>query len=221
MSPSDISPEARSRLALALDVDDLVEAGRLGKRMFPWFSVAKVGLELFSASGPETIGTFLDQGYDVFLDLKLHDIPTTVGKAARVLGSLGVSYVTVHASGGPQMLSAAVDGLSEGAAAAGLAPPMALAVSILTSETDAPSGLFEERLGYAVQAECGGVVCAANELSEVRRLAPELLSVVPGIRPDGVASHDQGRPATPSLAIGQGAGLLAVSYTHLTLPTKA
>ncbi|MEE3140158.1 MAG: orotidine-5'-phosphate decarboxylase [Actinomycetota bacterium] len=210
MSPSDISPEARSRLALALDVDDLVEAGRLGKRMFPWFSVAKVGLELFSASGPETIGTFLDQGYDVFLDLKLHDIPTTVGKAARVLGSLGVSYVTVHASGGPQMLAAAVDGLSEGAAAAGLAPPMALAVSILTSETDAPSGLFEERLGYAVQAECGGVVCAANELSEVRRLAPELLSVVPGIRPDGVASHDQGRPATPSLAIGQGAGLLVI-----------
>ena len=108
------------------------------------------------------------------------------------------------------MLSAAVDGLSEGAAAAGLAPPMALAVSILTSETDAPSGLFEERLGYAVQAECGGVVCAANELSEVRRLAPELLSVVPGIRPDGVASHDQGRPATPSRAIGQGAGLLVI-----------
>ena len=113
MDTHNVSEEARLRLALALDVDDLVEAGRLGRRMLPWFSVAKVGLELFSASGPEAVGIFVDQGYDVFLDLKLHDIPTTVGKTARVLGSLGVSYVTVHASGGLQMLSAAVDGLNE------------------------------------------------------------------------------------------------------------
>ena len=107
MKTPDISEDVRSRLALALDVDDLVEAGRLGRRMSPWFSVAKVGLELFSAAGPEAVGAFVDQGYEVFLDLKLHDIPTTVGKAARVLGSLGVSYVTVHASGGVDMLSAA------------------------------------------------------------------------------------------------------------------
>ena len=210
MGPPDISEEVRSRLALALDVDDLVEAGRLGRRMLPWFSVAKVGLELFSASGPEAVGILVDQGYDVFLDVKLHDIPTTVGKAARVLGSLGASYVTVHASGGTQMLSAAVGGLNEGASAVGLAPPMVLAVTILTSDRDAPSGLLEERLGHAVNAGCGGVVCAASELAEVSRLAPEMLSVVPGIRPDGVASHDQGRPATPSQAISQGAGLLVI-----------
>ena len=150
MDTHNVSEEARLRLALALDVDDLVEAGRLGRRMLPWFSVAKVGLELFSASGPEAVGIFVDQGYDVFLDLKLHDIPTTVGKTARVLGSLGVSYVTVHASGGLQMLSAAVDGLNEGASAAGLTAPMVLAVTILTSEVDASVGLFEERLGFAV-----------------------------------------------------------------------
>ena len=120
MNNPEIANEVRSRLALALDVDDLVEAGRFGRRMLPWFSVAKVGLELFAASGPEAVGAFVDQGYEVFLDLKLHDIPTTVGKTAKVLGSLGVSYVTVHSSGGVDMLAAAVDGLNEGASAAGL-----------------------------------------------------------------------------------------------------
>jgi len=207
---SDADNDPRSRLALALDVDDLVEAGRLGRKMLPWFSVAKVGLELFSASGPEAVGVFLDQGYEVFLDLKLHDIPTTVGKAAKVLGSLGVSYVTVHASGGVDMLAAAVDGLNEGASAAGLVPPMVLAVTVLTSDSEAPESLLQERLRYAVNADCGGVVCAASDLPEISSVAPELLSVVPGIRPEGVAANDQGRPATPSEAIKQGAGLLVI-----------
>ena len=87
---------------------------------------------------------------------------------------------------------------------------MVLAVTILTSEVDASVGLFEERLGFAVDAQCGGVVCASSELVEVSRLAPELLSVVPGIRPAGVAAHDQGRPATPTQAIRRGAGLLVI-----------
>lgn len=210
MNPPNIANEVRSRLALALDVDDLVEAGRLGRRMLPWFSVAKVGLELFSASGPEAVGAFVDQGYEVFLDLKLHDIPTTVGKAAKVLGSLGVSYVTVHSSGGVEMLAAAVDGLNEGASAAGLTPPMVLAVTVLTSDVEAPESLLQERLEYVVEADCGGVVCAASDLSEVSLAAPELLSVVPGIRPEGVAANDQGRPATPREAIEQGAGILVI-----------
>ncbi|MFL2986261.1 MAG: orotidine-5'-phosphate decarboxylase [Candidatus Poriferisodalaceae bacterium] len=210
MNYPDIANDARSRLALALDVDDLVEAGRLGRRMLPWFSVAKVGLELFAASGPEAVGTFVDQGYEVFLDLKLHDIPTTVGKTAKVLGSLGVSYVTVHSSGGTDMLAAAVHGLNEGAAAAGLTPPMVLAVTVLTSDSEAPGSLLQERLGYAVEADCGGVVCAASDLVEVSTVAPELLAVVPGIRPEGVAANDQGRPATPREAIKQGAGILVI-----------
>ena len=121
------------------------------------------------------------------------------------------------------MLSAAVDGLNEGASAAGLTPPMVLAVTILTSDTDAPSGLFEERLGYAVNADCGGVVCAASELAQLSKLAPELLPVVPGIRPDGTSSHDQGRPATPAQAIRQGAGLLVIgrAVTESTHPEEA
>ena len=210
MNNPDIADEVRSRLALALDVADLVAAGRFGRRMLPWFSVAKVGLELFAASGPEAVGAFVDQGYEVFLDLKLHDIPTTVGKTAKVLGSLGVSYVTVHSSGGVDMLAAAVDGLNEGASAAGLTPPMVLAVTVLTSDSEAPGSLLQERLGYAVAADCGGVVCAGSDLAEVSLVAPELLTVVPGIRPQGVAANDQGRTATPREAIKQGAGILVI-----------
>ncbi|MED5362235.1 MAG: orotidine 5'-phosphate decarboxylase / HUMPS family protein, partial [Actinomycetota bacterium] len=74
MKPPDVSDDVRSRLAIALDVDDLVEAGRLGRRLLPWVWVAKIGLELFSAAGPEAVGAFVDQGYKVFLDMKLHDI---------------------------------------------------------------------------------------------------------------------------------------------------
>ncbi len=210
MTLNEVNEETRSRMALALDVDDLVEAGRLGRRLFPWFSVAKVGLELFAASGPEAVGTFIDQGYRVFLDLKLHDIPNTVGKTARVLGSLGVSYVTVHSSGGIDMLKAAVDGLNEGATAAGLTPPMVLGVSVLTSEKSATPETLQERISNVVAADCGGIVCAASDLLLVREQAPELLSVVPGIRPEGVSNNDQGRPATPSTAIQEGAGLLVI-----------
>ena len=89
----EISAELRGRLALALDVDDLVVATRLGKRLAPWFGVAKVGLELYTAAGPDAIAALNNLGYEVFCDLKLHDIPNTVGRAARVLGALGVRYV--------------------------------------------------------------------------------------------------------------------------------
>ena len=117
---SPVPAEVRASLALALDVDDLVEATRLARDLQPWFGVAKVGLELYSTVGPDAIGAMLDRGYQVFADIKLHDIPTTVGRAARVFGSLGVSYLTVHAHGGAAMLRAAVEGMHEGAVRAGL-----------------------------------------------------------------------------------------------------
>ncbi|MEZ5168301.1 MAG: orotidine 5'-phosphate decarboxylase / HUMPS family protein [Acidimicrobiales bacterium] len=98
---------------MALDVDDLVAAIRLGRALNGHFGVAKIGLELYSAAGPEAIGAIAELGYKVFLDLKLHDIPTTVGKSARVLGA-GVEYLTMHAHGGVEMLRAGVDGLEEG-----------------------------------------------------------------------------------------------------------
>src|SRR5579875_3004897 len=120
----------RRRLALALDVDDAVAAQRLAKELSPWFGIAKVGLELFSAAGPSVVQMLIDDGYDVFLDLKMADIPNTVRKAANVLGALGVSYLTLHAFAGPNVLRAGVEGLTEGAERAGLPVPKALAVTV-------------------------------------------------------------------------------------------
>jgi orotidine-5'-phosphate decarboxylase len=205
-----MSPDHRDKLALALDVDDLVEAMRLAKDLRPWFGVAKVGLELFVAYGPDAVGALSDLGYRVFLDLKLHDIPNTVHRAARVAGSLGVGYLTLHAQGGPVMLRAGVEGLAEGAAAAGLDPPVALAVTVLTSDSAAPPHILANRVAAAVEAGCGGLVCAAGDVREAKQLAPRLLAVVPGIRPAGVGADDQRRPSTPAHALQQGADLLVV-----------
>ena len=200
----------RNHLALALDVDDLVAAERLARTLRPWFGVAKVGLELFSANGPEAVGVLADLGYDVFLDLKLHDIPNTVQGAARVLGAIGVKYLTLHAFGGSAMLRAGVEGLAEGADRAGLAAPVALAVTILTSDGDAPPHILGKRVAAAVEGGCGGIVCSAADAAEVRLLAPRLLLVVPGIRPEGTPSHDQAKVATPRAALDAGADVLVV-----------
>jgi orotidine-5'-phosphate decarboxylase len=202
--------ETRDRLAVALDVDDLVAALRLARRVRPWFGVAKVGLELFGAAGPEAVAALSDEGYRVFLDLKLHDIPTTVGRAARVIGGLGVRYTTVHCAGGEAMVRAAVVGMAEGATAAGMAAPCVLGVTVLTSDLDAPAGVLAARAALAADAGCGGLVCAASDLSVTRQAAPGLVTVVPGIRPAGVATDDQARAADPATAIRAGADILVI-----------
>ncbi len=203
-------PEVRSRLALALDMDDLVAATRMARELQPWFGVVKVGLELFSANGPDAITAMRDLGLDVFADIKLHDIPTTVGKASRVLGSLGANYLTLHAQGDVPMLRAGVEGLVDGAQSVGLPPPMALAVTVLTSDGGAPSHILPKRVRSAVEAGCGGIICAADDVAEAKQYAPRLTAVVPGIRPVGHARHDQARPATPAEAIEAGADLLVI-----------
>ena len=218
------APEAvRRRLVLALDGDDSVLAMRWAARLRPWFGVAKVGLELFSAAGPAVIGSLLEGGFQVFVDLKMADIPNTTRKAARVLGALGVSFLTVHASAGPATLEAAVQGLAEGADRAGLAPPMALAVTILTSEAEAPIDLLSALVTSARDAGCGGAVCAAADLDQVKRVAPSLVTVVPGIRRAGADKHDQGRSATPGQAVRLGADMLVVgrAVTQADDPEKA
>ena len=213
----------RDRLALALDVDDLVAATRMARQLQPYFGVAKVGLEMFSATGPDAVGTLAEMGFKVFLDVKLHDIPTTVERSARVLGSLGASYLTLHAFGGADMLRAGVDGLNAGADAAGLDSPTALAVTILTSDHDAPPHILPKRVQLALEGGCGGIVCAADDVREARQYAPRMEMVVPGIRPAGSASHDQARAATPSAAIGAGADLLVIgrAVTQADDPTGA
>lgn len=203
-------PQVRDRLAVALDTDDLVVALRLAKAVQAHVGVVKVGLELYSAVGPDAINAFTDMGVDVFCDLKLHDIPTTVGKAARVLGAHGARWVNAHAAGGTDMLRAFVEGLREGADDAGLAQPTALAVTILTSDRDAPTALLVERAGLAAAAGCGGVVCAVGDIATIRNAEPGLVCVTPGIRPAASSTDDQARVATPAQALRAGSDLLVI-----------
>lgn len=223
MTTEEALAAVRPKLAIALDVDDLILARRLAASVSDYFGVAKVGLELFSAAGPEAIGVMHDLGMDVFLDVKLHDIPNTVGKAGRVLGALGAKYLTMHARGGADMLKAGVDGLNAGADAAGLEAPIGLAVTVLTSDAGAPEHVVPRRLLMAMEAGCGGIVCAAEDLSDARTIAPRLVRVVPGIRPEGTSTDDQARAATPQEAMDGGADLLVIgrAVTNAEDPQEA
>jgi orotidine-5'-phosphate decarboxylase len=216
-------PTVRASLALALDTDDLVEALRIARELRPWFGVAKVGLELFSAAGPPVVTRLIEGGYEVFVDLKMFDIPTTVEKAARVVGSLGAAYLTLHARDDAPMLRAGADGFREGAARAGLEQPVPLAVTVLTSDNSAPPHILPRRVALAVETGCGGIVCAADDLRDARQIAPRLIKVVPGIRLPGGALHDQARAAAPRHAIDEGADLLVIgrAVTHADDPAAA
>jgi orotidine-5'-phosphate decarboxylase len=205
------APDPRRRLALALDVPSLDDAATLAKRLGEWFGVAKVGLELYSAAGPAAVERMIDLGYDVFLDLKLHDIPTTVHRAARVLGRLGVRYCNFHAAGGEAMLRGAVEGLAEGARDASSPPPVALAVTVLTSDPDASA--FDARLATAIASGCGGVVCSLHEIERVRRAREDFVTVVPGTRLDTDDRHDQARSGTPFDAARLGADVIVIGRT--------
>lgn len=209
-STEGLPAELRSKMVLALDVDDLVAANRLARQLSPWFGVAKVGLELYTATGPDVIGSMIDNGLKVFLDIKLHDIPTTVGKTASVAGALGVSYLTMHAHGGLPMLRAGVEGLTTGARKAGLEDPTALAITVLTSDDDAPSHIVPSRLRMAIEAGCGGIVCSAGDLKDIREMSPRTLRVVPGIRAADGDKHDQPRAVTPAQALERGADMLVI-----------
>jgi orotidine-5'-phosphate decarboxylase len=204
----DAVTDVRNRLALALDVPDLDRAEQLAKQVSPWFGVAKVGLELYSAAGPEAIARMRALDLEVFADIKLHDIPTTVGRAARVFGRQGVRYLNFHAAGGVEMLRAGVEGLAEGAADAGDAPAIPIAVTVLTSDADARA--FDERLARAIEAGCGGVVCSVEEVERVHARRPDFLTIVPGVRFADGALHDQARVGTPERVARAGGNLLVL-----------
>jgi orotidine-5'-phosphate decarboxylase len=215
--------DIRDRLAIALDTDDLVDALRIARQVQPYMRVAKVGLELYAGAGPEAIGALANLGFDVFLDVKLHDIPNTVNKAATVLGSLGARYLTLHAFGGADMLRAGVEGLATGAERAGLEPPTSLAVTVLTSDDGAPAHILSKRVQTALEGGCGGIVCAVGDAVEARHYGPRLTIVTPGIRPEGVDAHDQARAATPHAAFAAGSDLLVIgrAVTLAADPAKA
>jgi orotidine-5'-phosphate decarboxylase len=200
--------DVRNRLALALDVADLDQAEQLAKEVAPWFGVAKVGLELYSAAGPDAIARLRALDLEVFADIKLHDIPTTVGRAARVLGRQGVRYLNFHAAGGVDMLRAGVEGLAQGARDGGHGHAIPIAVTVLTSDPDA--GAFEQRLQNSIEAGCGGVVCSVQEIQRVHARRPDFVTIVPGVRfADGVR-HDQARVGTPEEVALAGGDVLVV-----------
>lgn len=206
--------KARDRLAIALDLPTLHAASPWIERLSGEVGVFKVGLELFVAAGPPAVEAVQRAGAACFLDLKLHDIPATVGAAARSAADLGVRYLTVHASAGPAALEAAV-------AATQGSETRLLAVTALTSLDEAQLsaiGLDSDpvqvvrRLAYLASAVgVDGFVCSPREARPVREIAgPGAIVVTPGVRPAGAAAFDQRRVATPAEAIRSGADLLVV-----------
>lgn len=206
--------DPRSRLIVALDVATPASAlewvGRLGDDV--WFY--KVGLELFVAAGPAIVKELVDRGKRVFVDLKLHDIPNTVGSTCRVLAQSGASMATVHASGGTAMLRAAAE------AVAG-SPLRLLAVTVLTSlgqsdlladgQSLTVEQLVEARASLARTSGIHGVVCSPLEAERARRiLGKDGLIVTPGVRPAGPHHDDQQRTATAARAIEAGASHVVV-----------
>jgi orotidine-5'-phosphate decarboxylase len=198
---------------VALDAPDLETAARWAQAVTPHVAVVKVGLELFCRTGPAVVDTVRGgSGVDLFLDLKLHDIPNTVAGAAKAVAGLKPTYLTVHASGGRDMVRAAVDA----------APGVTIAaVTILTSLSEAvlaevglqgPSLDAVRRLAaLAVEAGAGALVCSPQEVAAVRaEVGPGITLITPGVRPAGADVQDQARVATPQQALADGADLLVI-----------
>lgn len=209
----------RDRLALALDTDDATVALRWARDCESVFGYAKVGLELFCSAGPSIIFGLQEIGYRIFLDLKLHDIPNTVFRSSKVLGSYGVDLITVHASGGQAMMEACVDGLALGSQSSGLgATPKALGVTYLTSDSDVSDAAFLSRIELILNSGLAGFVSSAFEVGLGKQKDPTLIGVTPGIRLSGDVAHDQVRIATPRFAIDQGADLLVIGRSITNAP---
>jgi orotidine-5'-phosphate decarboxylase len=205
---------ARAPIAVALDAADLALAERWAVAVAPHVQCVKVGLEMFAAHGPSAVGRLRDaaRGCDLFLDLKLHDIPNTVAGAARAVAGLRPRYLTVHASGGPAVIRAAADA----------APDVRItAITVLTSLSapdlhsvgfaGSPIETVERLAVLAVGAGARALVCSPAEVAVVRgAVGPDVVLITPGVRPAGSASADQARVATPEAALRAGADLLVI-----------
>jgi orotidine-5'-phosphate decarboxylase len=197
-------------LVVALDTSDEDRALDLAVRLADDVAYLKVGLELFVAAGPAVVER-IGARAPVFLDLKLHDIPITVERAARNAARLGPVLLTVHALGGPDMVRAAVAGAAQGASETGLDPPAILAVTVLSSvageDLASPASLAFE----AEAAGARGAVVSGEDVAVVREaLGPLAMLVVPGIRPGGQPANDHVRVLSPGEALERGADLIVV-----------
>ncbi len=204
------------RVIVALDYADATKALSLVDRLDPTLCRLKVGKELFTRSGPTLVEHLCAKGFDVFLDLKFHDIPNTVAQACMAAADLGVWMINVHALGGRRMMDAARE-----AVARGPRPPLLVAVTVLTSMSEDDvheiglTGSAQDNVrrlaGLAQSAGLDGIVCSAREARVLRReLGEGFQLVTPGIRPAGAAADDQRRTMTPVEALENGASYLVI-----------
>lgn len=212
---------ADNRLIVALDVQTMEQVKILVETIGENVEYYKVGMELFYSVGAPVIKYLTTKGKKVFLDLKLHDIPNTVGQSVKVLTDLGVSMLNVHASGGPAMMEAAVKAVKAGSAESGKKRPLLIAVTVLTSinQEEWKALNYSEEISKQVvywaklakASGMDGVVASPQEAAAIRAACgAEFVIVTPGIRPQGSASNDQSRIATPSGALANGAHYLVV-----------
>ncbi len=210
------------RIITALDVPGAADASALAERLGPLGRFVKVGLELFSAAGPDVVERLQTAGKEVFLDLKYHDIPNTVASAARVAAGLGVAMVTIHTASGRNALTAAAAALATAPVGSDGRRPALLGVTVLTSldqaqlaETAPGPDSLPQRVArlarLAWECGCDGLVCSAADLPHLRdALGSEPLVVTPGIRPAGTGVDDQRRVTTPRDAMRAGADFLVI-----------
>ena len=211
-------PPQSSPLVVAMDFNAAEPCLALAERLNPQYCRLKIGKELFTAAGPQLVERLTAKGFDIFLDLKYHDIPNTVAKALKTAADLGVWMVNVHASGGRRMLGASSEAIASHTSSPA---PLLIAVTVLTSmdQADLQSiGLTiepqEQVLRLArLTKECGldGVVCSAKEASSLKAaLGQDFCLVTPGIRPAGSAADDQRRIVTPQQAVQNGSDYLVI-----------
>jgi len=213
---------AKERLVLALDVDNFESAEKLVEKLNNYVGVFKVGSQLFTAEGTKVIKIINKKGGKVFLDLKFHDIPNTVARAAEVATKLGVYIFDVHTSGGYEMMKAAAEASKKISLALGVRKPLILGVTLLTSinqeilekEIGVKNKLEEQVVHLAKLAKAAGldgVVASPWEIKEIRKACGEdFVILTPGIRPVGKSSDDQKRVMTPQKAIKLGADFLVI-----------
>lgn len=213
-----------SRIIVALDYADARHARDFVAKIAPTMCRLKVGKELFTRGGPDLVRDIVGRGFDVFLDLKFHDIPNTVAQACAAAAELGVWMVNVHALGGEKMMRAAHDAIR-----ASGKPTRLIAVTILTS-MDEPqlagiglSGKIEDHVlrlaRLAKHAGMDGVVCSPREAAPLRAaLGKDFLLVTPGVRPAGTATDDQSRVTTPAQAIQNGSDYLVIGRPITAAP---
>lgn len=204
------------KIIVALDYPDAASALALVARLDPALCHLKVGKELFTAVGPQLVAQLQQRGFEIFLDLKFHDIPNTTAQACKAAATLGVWMVNVHASGGRRMMEAAREGLANFAR-----PPKLIAVTVLTSMAQAdlvelgitatPAEQVSRLAGLAQASGLDGVVCSAQEAGLLRRQCGDKFCLVtPGIRPAAAPADDQSRIMTPRAALEQGASYLVI-----------